>query len=106
MALEITTRFHNEESAKAAKAEVDSVHSGNALPSDIKEFEIEGEIWLAKALVECGLENSTSAARRSINANAVSVNSQKVSDEQMQLGTGEYILQVGKRKFAKLKVNI
>ncbi|EAH8402390.1 tyrosine--tRNA ligase [Campylobacter coli] len=106
LALEITTRFHNEESAKVAKAEFDSVHSGNALPSDIKEFEIEGEIWLAKALVECGLENSTSAARRSINANAVSVNSQKVSDEQMQLGTGEYILQVGKRKFAKLKVNI
>ncbi|EAL1677224.1 tyrosine--tRNA ligase [Campylobacter coli] len=106
LALEITTRFHNEESAKAVKAEFDSVHSGNALPSDIKEFEIEGEIWLAKALVECGLENSTSAARRSINANAVSVNSQKVSDEQMQLGTGEYILQVGKRKFAKLKVNI
>ncbi|ECL3149773.1 tyrosine--tRNA ligase [Campylobacter coli] len=106
LALEITTRFHNEESAKASKAEFDSVHSGNALPSDIKEFEIEGEIWLAKALVECGLENSTSAARRSINANAVSVNSQKVSDEQMQLGTGEYILQVGKRKFAKLKVNI
>ncbi|EAO7098073.1 tyrosine--tRNA ligase [Campylobacter coli] len=106
LALEITTRFHNEESAKAAKAEFDSVYSGNALPSDIKEFEIEGEIWLAKALVECGLENSTSAARRSINANAVSVNSQKVSDEQMQLGTGEYILQVGKRKFAKLKVNI
>ncbi|ENI2521957.1 tyrosine--tRNA ligase [Campylobacter coli] len=106
LALEITTRFHNEESAKVAKAEFDSVHSGNALPSDIKEFKIEGEIWLAKALVECGLENSTSAARRSINANAVSVNSQKVSDEQMQLGTGEYILQVGKRKFAKLKVNI
>ncbi|HEB9334305.1 TPA: tyrosine--tRNA ligase [Campylobacter coli] len=106
LALEITTRFHDEESAKVAKAEFDSVHSGNALPSDIKEFEIQGEIWLAKALVECGLENSTSAARRSINANAVSVNSQKVSDEQMQLSAGEYILQVGKRKFAKLKVNI
>ncbi|XAK02444.1 tyrosine--tRNA ligase [Campylobacter coli] len=106
LALEITTRFHDEESAKAAKAEFDGVHSGNALPSDIKEFEIQGEIWLAKALVECGLENSTSAARRSINANAVSVNSQKVSDEQMQLSAGEYILQVGKRKFAKLKVNI
>ncbi|EAL0080019.1 tyrosine--tRNA ligase [Campylobacter lari] len=106
LALEITTRFHDEESAQAAKSEFDSVHSGNALPSDIKEFEIQGEIWLAKALVECGLENSTSAARRSINANAVSVNSQKVSDEQMQLSVGEYILQVGKRKFAKLKVNI
>lgn len=37
-------------------------------------------------------------------ANAVSVNSQKVSDEQMYLEQGEYILQIGKRKFAKLKV--
>lgn len=62
------------------------------------------KIWLAKALVECGLESSTSAARRSISANAVSVNSQKVSDEQMYLEQGEYILQIGKRKFAKLKV--
>ncbi|EOJ9175211.1 tyrosine--tRNA ligase, partial [Campylobacter jejuni] len=51
-----------------------------------------------------GLESSTSAARRSISANAVSVNSQKVSDEQMYLEQGEYILQIGKRKFAKLKV--
>lgn len=106
LALEIITRFHSEESAKIAKAEFDNVHSGNALPSDIKEFEIQGEIWLAKALVECGLENSTSAARRSINANAVSVNSQKISNEQMQLNAGEYVLQVGKRKFAKLKVKL
>lgn len=106
LALEITACFHSEEVAKIAKAEFDNVHSNNALPSDIKEFEIQGEIWLAKALVECGLENSTSAARRSINANAVSVNSQKISNEQMQLNAGEYVLQVGKRKFAKLKVKV
>lgn len=42
-------------------------------------------------------------SRRSISANAVSVNSQKVSDEQMYLEQGEYILQIGKRKFAKIK---
>gem|GEM_PF-3644317 len=45
-----------------------------------------------------------SPIRRDIAANAVSVNAQKVQDEQMQLTKGEYILQVGKRKFAKLKV--
>lgn len=104
LALEITERFHSKEEANNAKSEFDRIHSQNALPSDMAEFEIQGKIWLAKALVECGLESSTSAARRSISANAVSVNSQKVSDEQMYLEQGEYILQIGKRKFAKLKV--
>lgn len=104
LALEITERFHSKEEADNAKSEFDRIHSQNALPSDMAEFEIQGKIWLAKALVECGLESSTSAARRSISANAVSVNSQKVSNEQMHLEQGEYILQIGKRKFAKLKV--
>ena len=105
LALELVERFHSKELASEAKAEFDRVHSANALPSEIAEFEIGGgSVWLAKALVECGLENSTSAARRAIVANSVSVNSQKIKDEQMQLELGEYILQIGKRKFARLKV--
>lgn len=105
LALELVERFHSKELANEAKAEFDRVHSANALPSEITEFEIGGgSVWLAKALVECGLENSTSAARRAIVANSVSVNSQKIRDEQMQLELGEYILQIGKRKFARLKV--
>lgn len=105
LALELVERFHSKELADEAKAEFDRVHSANALPSEITEFDIGGgSVWLAKALVECGLENSTSAARRAIVANSVSVNSQKIRDEQMQLELGEYILQIGKRKFARLKV--
>ncbi|MDL0107551.1 tyrosine--tRNA ligase [Campylobacter felis] len=105
LALELVERFHSKELANEAKAEFDRVHSANALPSEIVEFELSGgSVWLAKALVECGLENSTSAARRAIVANSVSVNSQKIKDEQMQLELGEYILQIGKRKFARLKV--
>ncbi|MCR2108484.1 tyrosine--tRNA ligase [Campylobacter upsaliensis] len=105
LALELVERFHSKELADEAKAEFDRVHSANALPSEITKFEIGGgSVWLAKALVECGLENSTSAARRAIVANSVSVNSQKIRDEQMQLELGEYILQIGKRKFARLKV--
>lgn len=104
LAIEITARFSTQECALKAKEEFDRVHSAGELPSDMAEFEIEGKIWLAKALVECGLENSSSAARRLINANAVSVNNEKIKDEQYHLDIGEYILQVGKRKFAKLKV--
>lgn len=104
LALELATRFSSKDDALGAKAEFDRVHSAKQAPSKLAEFTSETSLWLAKALVLCELESSTSAARRDIAANAVSVNAQKVQDEQMQLTKGEYILQVGKRKFAKLKV--
>lgn len=104
LALELATRFSSKDDALRAKAEFDRVHSAKQMPSKLAEFTSETSLWLAKALVLCELANSTSAARRDIAANAVSVNAQKVQDEQMQLTKGEYILQVGKRKFAKLKV--
>lgn len=104
LALEITARFHSQNDALSAKEEFDKIHSNKELPSDIQEFTLQGKIWLAKAIVECQMENSTSAARRLINSNAVSVNGQKIQDEQYYLEQGEYILQVGKRKFAKIKV--
>ncbi len=65
---------------------------------------LQGPIWIAKALVEAGLEPSTSQARRDIQAGAVRINQQKVQDKDLQLQSGEYVAQVGKRKFAKLKV--
>ena len=105
LALEITARFHSSEAAKNAKDEFDRVHSNNQIPTDIDEFSCDGDIWIAKALVDCNLTPSTSQARRDIKQGAVKMNQEKVSDEQLQLSSGEYILQVGRRKFAKLKVN-
>ena len=104
LSLEITARFHGEDAANAAKAEFDKVHSKNALPTDMPSFELEGPIWVAKALQECGLEVSTSQARRDIKQGAVKIDQIKVEDEQLQLEAGEYVMQVGKRKFAVLKV--
>lgn len=104
LALEITTRYHDEDLAKKAKEEFDSVHAKGNLPEDIKTFTCEGSIWIAKALVDCGLEPSTSQARRDIRQGAVKVDQEKVNDEQLQLQTGEYIVQVGKRKFINIKV--
>jgi tyrosyl-tRNA synthetase len=104
LASEITARFHSIEAANHAKEEFDRVHSNNQIPSEIDEFSCEGEISITKALVDCHLVPSTSQARRDIKQGAVKINQEKVDDEQLQLGSGEYILQVGKRKFAKLKV--
>jgi len=103
LAHEIVVRYHSEEVAVQAKEEFDKVHSKNQLPSDMETYECHAPIWIAQALVDCGLESSTSQARRDIKQNALSVNQVKVNDIQMQLEQGEYILQVGKRKFVKLK---
>ncbi len=105
LAIEITTRYHSEELAIAAKEAFDSLHSKSQIPTDIDEFSCEGEVWIAKALVDCNIEPSTSQARRDIKQGAVKIDQIKVSDVQLQLSAGEYILQVGKRKFAKLKVS-
>nr|WP_314889357.1 tyrosine--tRNA ligase [uncultured Campylobacter sp.] len=104
LALEITARYNGEAAAKEAKAEFDRVHSQNQIPTEIAEFELKAGVWVVEALTACGLASSNSQARRDIAANAVSINQKKLIDEQLKLEAGEYILQVGKRKFAKLKV--
>ncbi|HIP21023.1 MAG TPA: tyrosine--tRNA ligase, partial [Sulfurimonas sp.] len=104
LALEITARFHNEEAAQKAKEEFDRVHAKSQVPSDIAEFSCDGPVWIAKALVTCKMEPSTSQARRDIKQGGVKINQEKISDEKLELPSGEYLLQVGKRKFSKLKV--
>jgi tyrosyl-tRNA synthetase len=104
LALELTTRFYNKESATMAKNEFDNVFKSNQLPTDIPEFEMEANIWICKALQDTKLEPSSSQARRDIKQGAVRINQEKISDEKMNLSSGEYTLQVGKRKFAKVKV--
>ncbi|MCK9545785.1 MAG: tyrosine--tRNA ligase [Sulfurospirillaceae bacterium] len=104
LALELTARFHNHELAKSAKEEFERVHANKDLPSKIDTFSCKGPIWIAKALVDAGLEPSTSQARRDIAQGAVKCNQKKIDDANWQIEKGVYILQVGKRKFIELKV--
>ncbi|RUM61268.1 MAG: tyrosine--tRNA ligase [Sulfurimonas sp.] len=104
LALELVSRFHGVEAAEVAQTEFEKVHAKSAIPTDIATFELSGPLWIAKALQECRLEPSTSQARRDIKQGAVKIDQIKLSDEQLQLESGEYVLQVGKRKFAHVKV--
>jgi len=104
LAHEITARFHDEPAAEAAKVAFDNVFKANLIPDDIPEFAMEEGIWICKALVDAGIEPSTSQARRDIGQGAVRIDQEKISDNKMNFSVGEYILQVGKRKFAKIKV--
>ena len=104
LAEELVEKFHSKEDAVAAKEAFIAQFAKNQIPDDIPEFHLESGIWICKALQECNLEPSTSQARRDIKQGAVRIDQEKISDEQLKLDAGEYILQVGKRKFAKVKV--
>ncbi|QKF81382.1 tyrosine--tRNA ligase [Halarcobacter ebronensis] len=102
LAMEIVERFHGEGEGEKAKAEFEKVFANKDIPTDMPEYEMESGIWLCQALVDAQLVGSTSQARRDIKANAVSINQEKVNDEKLNLEIGEYILQKGKKSFAKI----
>ena len=102
LAIEIVDRFHGKGTGENAKAEFKKVFAKKDIPTDMPEFELESGIWICQALVESNLVNSTSQARRDVRANAVSLNQNKVSDDKLNLEDGEYILQKGKKNFAKI----
>ncbi|MBO5064291.1 MAG: tyrosine--tRNA ligase [Campylobacter sp.] len=105
LALELAARFNTQEAALAARDEFNRVHAKGQLPSDMAKFEIEADdIWIVEALSLCKLSGSNSDARRHIKANAVSVDQVKISDDQLRLSKGEYVLQVGKKAYARLEV--
>lgn len=105
LALELAARFNSIEEAQAARDEFNRVHAKGQLPSDMAKFEIEADdIWIVDALSLCKLVGSNSDARRHIKANAVSINQAKINDDQLRLSKGEYVLQVGKKAYAKLEV--
>lgn len=102
--------FHNEEAGVAAKNHFVTVFQQRALPDDIQEVVIDenllenGQIGLIKLVMTLGFATSTSEARRSIQQGALKINEQKHDDvnASIELSDGD-IVQVGKRKFAKIK---
>lgn len=104
LAREIVKLYHGEEAAWKAEAEFRKVFQERELPDDIPEVEVsEGRAWVPRLLVRCGLAPSTSEARRLILQGAVKVDGIRISDPEAELdiipGT---VIQVGKRKFARL----
>ena len=104
LAKEIVNRFHGDKAGDTAQAEFEKVFAKKDIPTDMQEFTLEDGIWIAQALVDTKIEPSTSQARRDIKAGAVKLNQEKIIDEKLNLAKGEYILQKGKKNFAKITV--
>ena len=107
LAKEIVTRFHDAAAADAAEVEFNNRFRGGEMPSDIAEVTVAsdgGEIGIGKLIKEAGLCPSTSDANRNIDQGGVRVDGQRIEDRGLKLVAGTYVLQVGKRKWAKVTV--
>lgn len=102
LAKEITARFHSAAAAEAA--EQDFRHrSQGGVPDDIPEVDIAGApMGIGAVLKSAGLAASTTQAGRLIDGGGVRVDSCVLSDKGLKLVAGTYVVQVGKRKFAKV----
>ncbi len=108
LAAELVARFHGKPAAEGAIRYWHDTVRGGALPTDIKTHEIavpaEG-IRLNALLKQCGLAASNSEAQRKIEERAVRVDNSVVEDKTLTLHAGgEYLLQLGKRGFARARL--
>jgi tyrosyl-tRNA synthetase len=107
LALELTNRFYGADDAKRAEESFEQIFKHHGLPENIPELVLEkadGPVWLPKLLVEAGLTESTSEARRLIKQQAVTMDSEKVVDTEFSVQpTADVLIKVGKRRFAKVR---
>ena len=100
----IVEKFHGAEAATAASAEFARVFAQDQLPDDIPEVAVPAQkIGLLNLMVKAGLASSTSEARRLVQAGAVRVGEDKISDFRAEIEPSEgLVIRSGKRGFAKI----
>ena len=102
LAKEITTRFHSAAAADAAEQDFINRSKGG-VPDEIPEVSLSGApLGIGALLKQANLAPSTSEANRLIDGGGVRVEGSVVSDKGLKLGSGTYVVQVGKRKFARV----
>src|SRR5450830_1496418 len=102
LAQEIVARFHSQQAAEDALADFVNRSKGG-IPDDIPELSVTGApLGLAQLLKQTGLCASTSEAMRMIDQGGVRIDGTVISDKALKAEAGTFVLQVGKRKFARV----
>ena len=105
----LVARFAGDEAAERAAAHFRNVIQMKEAPADLEEVVFEtreaGEIGLLELLQQLDLVSSRSEARRLIGQNAVRIDGEIVGDPTIRLPAGSYLLKVGKRRFAKVRLD-
>jgi tyrosyl-tRNA synthetase len=102
LAKEITARFHSQAAADAAEQDFINRSQGG-IPTDIPEVHLTGSpLGIGAVLKQANLAPSSSEALRLVDGGGVRIDGAVVSDRGLRLGAGSYVVQVGKRKFARV----
>jgi tyrosyl-tRNA synthetase len=104
----IVSRIYDQEAAEGAQAYFQRVVQRKEVPDDLPTVEIRGAgpsaLNLVEILVEANLAPSKSEARRLVQQGAVSVDRERIKDPIYEIGSGEKLIQVGKRRFARVVI--
>jgi tyrosyl-tRNA synthetase len=102
LAKEITTRFHSAAAAEAAEADFANRARGG-IPDEIPEVSLSGApLGIGALLKQANLAPSSSEAMRLVEGGGVRIDGVVVSDKGLKVERGSYVVQVGKRKFARV----
>ena len=103
-AQEIVARFHSPAAADAALADFEARFKQGGVPDEMPEVVLPGGLPIAQVLKQAGLTASTTEAQRMIEQGGVKIDGEKASDKALKLAAGVYVIQVGKRKFARVTI--
>lgn len=102
LAQEIVARFHSQADAERALEDFNARAKGG-VPDDIPEVSLDGApLGIAQLLKQAGLVPSTSEANRNIEQGGVRIDGEVVADKGAKIDAGTYVVQVGKRRFARV----
>jgi tyrosyl-tRNA synthetase len=105
LAKEITARFHGAAAADAAEQDFMNRARGG-VPDQIDEVALTGApLAIGALLKQAGLAPSTSEALRLVEQGGVRIDGTVVSDKGLKVGAGTFVVQVGKRKFARIALS-
>jgi tyrosyl-tRNA synthetase len=106
LAQEIVERFHSRAAAEQALADFEARFREGAIPDDIPEVLLAGApMPVAQLLKQAGLVPSTSEAMRNLAQGGVRIDGARVEDKALKLDPGTYVVQVGKRRFARVTLS-
>jgi tyrosyl-tRNA synthetase len=105
LAQEMVARFHTRQAAENALATFTARFRDGTAPTDMPEVAVTGApLGVLRLLREAGLVASGAEGQRNIEQGGVRINGDRIADKSLQLPAGTYIVQVGKRKFARVTV--
>jgi tyrosyl-tRNA synthetase len=103
LAREIVARFHSPAAAEQAEAAFNARFRGNAIPEDLPEVKLVGApLGVQQLLRDAQLVASGTEAQRAIEQRGVKVDGVVIEDRALRLEAGTYVVQIGKRRFARV----